>query len=141
MRKLLKQIKECEHCKAFLPLGPRPVVTAGTPARIAIIGQPPATKVQKDRDPLGRYQRKTVPVLAGVLAGITGGRGTYSQAYYLRNRKKRNLTDTMRAYKEYLPAFFPLPHPSPRNRFWLIKNPWFEEEVIPELQKRRNKML
>ncbi|MEO5789116.1 MAG: uracil-DNA glycosylase family protein, partial [Gelidibacter sp.] len=36
-------------------------------------------------------------------------------------------------YQEYLPNYFPLPHPSPRNRFWLTRNPWFEKEVVPEL--------
>mgnify|MGYP002636268433 CR=1 FL=1 len=39
-------------------------------------------------------------------------------------------------YKEYLPTYFCLPHPSARNRFWLTKSPWFEIEVLPELQKR-----
>lgn len=28
----------------------------------------------------------------------------------------------------------PLVHPSPRNQLWVTKNPWFEEQVIPELQ-------
>ena len=61
--------------------------------------------------------------------------GNYSQSYYLEN-KKSALTGTVMAFEEYLPTYFPLPHPSPRNRFWLTKNPWFEEEVLPALQKR-----
>ncbi|MGY8911205.1 MAG: uracil-DNA glycosylase family protein, partial [Flavobacteriales bacterium] len=39
-------------------------------------------------------------------------------------------------YQQFLPEFFVLPHPSPRNRFWMQKNPWFEKNVIPELQER-----
>ncbi len=62
--------------------------------------------------------------------------GAYAQAYYLKEGGKKNLTETVRAFREYLPTYFPLPHPSPRNRFWLSKNPWFQGEVIPELQKR-----
>lgn len=31
---------------------------------------------------------------------------------------------------------FPLVHPSPLNRRWMVKNPWFEKEVLPEFQKR-----
>lgn len=61
--------------------------------------------------------------------------GQYAQKYYLRKDKKKNLTETVRCFDDYLPEYVPLPHPSPRNRFWLTKNPWFEEAVIPVLQK------
>ncbi|MEM8523258.1 MAG: uracil-DNA glycosylase family protein [Bacteroidota bacterium] len=66
--------------------------------------------------------------------------GQYAQRAYLPNQK-RNLTLSVQAYKEYLPQFFPLVHPSPRNRFWLAKNPWFEEEVIPDLREMVNGIL
>ena len=59
--------------------------------------------------------------------------GRFAQGYYLGNAKKTNLTETVRSFKEYLPYYFPLPHPSPRNRFWLSQNRWFEKEVLPEL--------
>ncbi|MDT0553693.1 uracil-DNA glycosylase family protein [Urechidicola vernalis] len=62
--------------------------------------------------------------------------GMYAQNYYLKGKAKRTLTETVDNYPEYLPKYFVLPHPSPRNRFWLTKNPWFEQTVIPELQKR-----
>jgi len=62
--------------------------------------------------------------------------GQYAQAYYLGERRKANLTETVRAWREYGPAFLPMPHPSPRNQMWLKRNPWFEEEVIPELRRR-----
>lgn len=61
--------------------------------------------------------------------------GQYSQKYYLGKDAKKNLTETVKAYREYLPKYFPIVHPSPLNFRWLGKNPWFEEEVIPELQK------
>ncbi|MEW6314653.1 MAG: uracil-DNA glycosylase family protein [Pseudomonadota bacterium] len=61
--------------------------------------------------------------------------GSYAQAYYLGRRAKRSLTETVRTYNEYLPDFLPLPHPSPRNRGWLKRNPWFEEEVVPLLRR------
>jgi uracil-DNA glycosylase len=60
--------------------------------------------------------------------------GRYAQEYYLKEKRKANLTETVRAYKEYLPMYFPLPHPSPRNRFWLSKNRWFETDVLPDLK-------
>jgi len=62
--------------------------------------------------------------------------GSYAQAYYLGGRRKKTLAQTVQAWREYLPEFFPLPHPSPRNRLWLRNNPWFEAEVVPELRKR-----
>ncbi|HLV70286.1 MAG TPA: uracil-DNA glycosylase family protein, partial [Xanthomarina sp.] len=62
--------------------------------------------------------------------------GMHSQKYYLKEKVKRTLTETVAEYKTYLPNYLPLPHPSPRNRFWLTKNSWFEKEVIPELQER-----
>lgn len=61
--------------------------------------------------------------------------GQYSQQYYLKDAAKKNLTETVRNYKEYLPGCLPLPHPSPRNRFWLAKNPWFQAELVPELKQ------
>jgi uracil-DNA glycosylase len=62
--------------------------------------------------------------------------GIYAQAFYLGNRRKRTLADTVRAYREFLPEFFPLPHPSWRNLLWLKRNPWFVKEVIPALRRR-----
>lgn len=67
--------------------------------------------------------------------------GLYAQNYYLKDNAKKTLTETVANYKAYLPSYFPLPHPSPRNRFWLTKNPWFEVEVVPELQKRVKKCI
>jgi len=62
--------------------------------------------------------------------------GQYAQAHYLGDRRKRSLAETVCAWRDYAPDFFPLPHPSPRNRLWLKRNPWFEREVIPALRRR-----
>lgn len=67
--------------------------------------------------------------------------GQYAQNYYLGKNTKKNLTETVRNYKDYLPKFFPLVHPSPRNRMWHRRNPWFEEEVIPALQSEVHALL
>ena len=66
--------------------------------------------------------------------------GQYAQKYYL-PQNKRNVTDTVKNYREFLPHFLPLVHPSPRNQLWLAKNPWFTQEVIPELQQRVKQIL
>jgi len=62
--------------------------------------------------------------------------GSYAQAYYLKDQKKRTLTETVSCYEEYLPRYFPLPHPSPRNNIWLKKNEWFEKDLVPILQEQ-----
>ncbi|QHI36060.1 hypothetical protein IMCC3317_14130 [Kordia antarctica] len=67
--------------------------------------------------------------------------GQYAQKYYLQENAKKTLTETVANYESYLPKYFPLPHPSPRNRFWLSKNPWFEKEVIPVLQQEISRLL
>ena len=67
--------------------------------------------------------------------------GKYSMDYYLKGKMKRNLTETVRSYEEYLPKYFPIVHPSPLNFRWQAKNPWFMEEVVPVLAGRVAKIL
>jgi len=66
--------------------------------------------------------------------------GTYAQSYYLKDKRKKTLTETVRNHVEYLPKYLPLPHPSPRNNIWLSKNDWFEIEVLPVLRARVKKI-
>ena len=67
--------------------------------------------------------------------------GQYAQAWHLDKVNKENLTETVRAWKEYWPRAIPLPHPSPRNNIWLKKNSWFEGDVLPSLKKRIRALL
>ncbi|MCK0123296.1 uracil-DNA glycosylase family protein [Gelidibacter sp. F2691] len=183
MHDLHHRIKDCTLCKAHLPLGPRPVVTAHANSKIVIIGQAPGTKVHASGIPWDDASGKQLRNWLGVsneefyneqnfaivpMGFCYPGRGkggdmpprpecapqwheqlwdlmpnvelvlligTYAQRYYLRKDAKKTLTETVDNFQQYLPRFFPLPHPSPRNRFWLTRNPWFETEVIPELKK------
>ena len=61
--------------------------------------------------------------------------GKYAQAYHLPETKKMPLTELVKSWREYWPNYLVLPHPSPRNNIWLKKNPWFEQDVLPELDK------
>jgi len=67
--------------------------------------------------------------------------GSYSMKYYLGKGMKENLTETVRRYKEYLPKYFPIVHPSPLNFRWQKANPWFEGEVVPVLRDKVHKIL
>ena len=61
--------------------------------------------------------------------------GMYAQRRYLGRGRRRTLTETVRDWRDYLPDYLPLPHPSWRNTAWLRKNPWFEAEIVPFLRK------
>ena len=66
--------------------------------------------------------------------------GQYAQKYYL-DVKGQTLTDTVKQWQQYVPHYWPLPHPSPRNRLWMKKNLWFERDVVPELRKNLQSVL
>lgn len=60
--------------------------------------------------------------------------GQHAQVYFLGDTRKKTLTDNVRAWADFAPRYFPLPHPSPRNVAWFKHNPWFEAEVLPALR-------
>lgn len=63
--------------------------------------------------------------------------GQYAQAGMLRVPRGTRLTETVHAWREHLSrGYLPLPHPSPRNRLWLLRNPWFEAQLLPQLRER-----
>ena len=66
--------------------------------------------------------------------------GQYAQARYLDDREP-TLTETVARWADYLPDRIVMPHPSPRNRHWLTKNPWFEDKAIPALRARVRSLL
>ena len=183
MESLLKQIRECRTCEAYLPHGCRPVVAFGAESRILIIGQAPGRRVHESGipwdDASGNNLRawlgidKTMFYDATKIAlmpmgfcypgtGKSGDLpprpecapqwhaqvldkmpnvqltlliGQYAQNHYLGKTVKGNLTETVRVFQSYLPAFFPLPHPSPRNNIWQKKNDWFVTDLLPELKR------
>jgi uracil-DNA glycosylase len=67
--------------------------------------------------------------------------GQYAQKYYLGKQGKKTMTESVRCFTEYLPEYLPTPHPNWRTGIWQKKNPWFEEEIIPELRRRVHDLL
>jgi len=67
--------------------------------------------------------------------------GSYAQAWYLGRRQRPRVAETVAAWRDYLPEFLPLPHPSWRNTAWLRRNPWFDAELLPELRARVHAIL
>ncbi len=58
--------------------------------------------------------------------------GGYAQGYYL---GRGTMTERVRAFRDHLPRYFPLPHPSWRTTGWERKNPWFQTELLPVLRQ------
>jgi uracil-DNA glycosylase len=182
--RVLAQIEACRICAAQLPHEPRPVLQAGSRARLLIVSQAPGRKVHEsgipfndvsgdrlrdwlgiDREtfydasrvaivPMGfcfpgsgkggdlppraecapAWHPRLLPLLPQVR--LTLAIGQYAQAGLLGDYRGRTLTDTVLAWREHLArGVLPLPHPSPRNRLWLVRNPWFEAELLPELRR------
>jgi uracil-DNA glycosylase len=57
--------------------------------------------------------------------------GSYALTHVL---GKGPMTERVAAFRDHLPRYFPLPHPSWRTTAWERKNPWFEAEALPALR-------
>jgi uracil-DNA glycosylase len=67
--------------------------------------------------------------------------GQYAQRRYLPRGFAPNLTEAVRRWREApdrvgMGTLFPLPHPAWRSRLWMARHPWFEAELLPDLQER-----
>lgn len=61
--------------------------------------------------------------------------GSYAQAHVLADRRRPSMTETVAAWRDYLPQILVLPHPSWRTRSWQTKNPWFDTDLLPEARR------
>ncbi|MDE2157037.1 MAG: uracil-DNA glycosylase family protein [Xanthomonadaceae bacterium] len=112
------------------------------PARIAIVpmgfcfpGSGRAGDLPPRAECAPAWHRRLLPLLTEVRLTLLVGQ--YAQAGLLGLPRGTRLTDTMLAWREHLAhARLPLPHPSPRNRLWLARNPWFAGELLPVLRER-----
>jgi len=77
-----------------------------------------------------RWHPPLLELMPGVRLTLLIGR--YAQLHYLPARG--TLTETVRDFRRYAPAQLPLVHPSPLNYGWHARNPWFVDEVVPELR-------
>lgn len=58
--------------------------------------------------------------------------GSYALTHVL---GKAPMTERVAAFRDHLPQYFPLPHPSWRTTAWERKNPWFQAEALPALRR------
>ena len=115
------------------------------PRQVAIVPMGfcyPGTGKSGDLPPRKECAKQWREIVLGTMPNIqlTLVIGQYALDWHL-NNKKKNLTETVKAWKEYWPTHLPLPHPSPRNNIWLRKNQWFIDEVLPNLKKKTTSIL
>jgi len=183
LAKLLREIRACRICEAYLE--PRPIIHASATAKLCIVAQAPGIRVHETgisfNDPSGDRLREWMGIgrdafydesrVAIIGMGFcfpgydaNGGDrpprkecagawqdklfatmpkfkltllvGSYAFAWHLKGRAKSNVTETVKAWRDYAPRYIPLPHPSWRNNTWLAKNPWFATELLPYLRRR-----
>ena len=85
------------------------------------------------------WQRRLLVQMPNVRLNLLLGRP--AQRHHLGARYPATLTATVRSFRDYLPRYFPLPHPSPRNGPWLQRHPWFAQEVLPALREEVSRAL
>ena len=109
-----------------------PEVVAIVPVGLCYPGRGPGGDLPPRPECAPRWHERLRAVMPAVRLTVVLGR--HAQAHHIGARRKPTLTGTVRAFRAYLPDHFPLPHPSPRNRPWLMRHPWFERDVLPALR-------
>lgn len=84
------------------------------------------------------WRQKLLPHLEHLELTLAIGR--YAHDWHF-SGPKRSVTERVQGWREYWPKIVPLPHPSPRNNLWLRRNPWFEDELIPQLKERVQQLI
>jgi uracil-DNA glycosylase len=67
--------------------------------------------------------------------------GRYAIDWHLPAARRMSIADIVMDWRRHAPELFVAPHPSPRNRRWLQRNPLFEDAVVPALRARVQAML
>ncbi len=80
------------------------------------------------------WHPRIVPLLADV--GLTLLIGTYAQRFYLGRERGKSVAETVERWRDFLPRYIPLPHPSWRTKGWERKRPWFTRKLLPEIKER-----
>lgn len=118
LQEIIDQLKTDERNASYTARGIGPIFQIHEKARILIIGQAPGKKVEESGIPF--HDKSGEKLMAWM--------GIDSQTFYS-------------PAISIMPMDFPIVHPSPLNFRWQAKNPWFEADVVPELQNRVRSVL
>ena len=107
-------------------------IVAILPVGLCYPGRGPGGDLPPRPECAPRWHERLRAVVPAVRLTLVLGR--YAQAHHLGAGCKPTLSETVAAFRGYLPGYFPLPHPSPRNGPWFLRHPWFERDVLPALR-------
>jgi uracil-DNA glycosylase len=107
-------------------------VVAILPIGLCYPGRGPGGDLPPRPECAPRWQERLRALMPDVRLTLVLGR--HAQAHHLRARCRSTLSETVGGFRAYLPDYFPLPHPSPRNTPWLLRHSWFERDVLPALR-------
>ena len=148
VRAIAEEIAADPANASYTKRGVNPLFYAGPECRIMIVGQAPGRVAEEtgivwndrsgDLPPRKDFADTWHPRLLQLMPKLemTILVGAYATRRYLGLKSSASLTEVVRDYKRYLPTYFPLVHPSPRNQMWMKKNPWFAADVLPDLKAR-----
>ena len=80
------------------------------------------------------WREKTLKQLKGIQFTIVIG--IYATKWHFPEMEHLNLTDIVKRIHSTVSDKIVIPHPSPRNIAWFKRNPWFEQQVIPQLKRK-----
>ena len=80
------------------------------------------------------WHPRLIPAMPDI--ALTLAIGAHAQEVLLGSRRQTSMTETVAAFRSYLPHTLPMPHPSWRTTGWERRNPWFAEELLPEARRR-----
>lgn len=180
---LVKQIKNCDTCAGYLPLGTRPIFQLGPRAPILLVSQAPGRAAHFSGkpfdDPSGerlrrwlgvssdsfynpehfsllpmgfcypgkgaggdlpprpecasRWRQRTLACMSNVQLTLLVG--AHAVNWHL-DKPRQNLGELVKEWRTRWPHTVVLPHPSPRNTYWLQQRPWVEASIVPALRQR-----
>lgn len=146
MDRLRQEIIEDQTNSWAKEKGWQPVFSAPQNAKIVLIGQTPGLQAQTSHlqwnDKSGEKLLEWLGVTydefytSNLFANVPmdffyPGKGKNGDLPPRKDFAEKTLTDRVKNYHKYLPQYFPLPHPSPRNFMWMKRNDWFEKKLYP----------
>ena len=85
------------------------------------------------------WHPRIVPALEAVR--LTLLIGAYAQRHYLGAKAGETVAATVERWRQFLPGYLPLPHPSWRTKGWERARPWFGRDLLPELRRRVRRLI
>ncbi len=112
---------------------------ATVPMGFCYPGKGPGGDLPPRKECAATWRKQLLDLMPQVELTIAVGR--YAINWHLKPPSKMTLADALSTWRDHYPDLVPLPHPSPRNTYWLRNHPWVEAEIVPALQARVSELV